>query len=549
MPALAEAIRLVVALFVLNSAFTFHNLWPTPWPTLRAEVSPELVIGVLLLVLYKRWRPQPLPMSARAVLTAFAFAMTVGRYLEVSAPALFGRGINLYWDVRYLPDVARMLGEALPAGVLPVVIIGLLLGLVGIVATLALAIVWVDRALTARPAQAAAGLPAAALALAFLAGPAPVWTPAWLKFSLPLTRTYAHQVTLWQTAANMHKTADIDANPLPPSRLLAVPGDLHLWFFESYGSLVWDDADKRTALAPALAELRTAAVQGGWQVRSARVQSTTFGGYSWLAHSSLLSGLSIEDNGLYHVLLASKRDSMLDRLREAGFRTLGLMPGLKQPWHEGMYYGLDRLFTFPELSYHGPAYGWWGVPDQYSLDQVYRDEFQRADRPPLALWFTSITSHMPFAPVPPYLPGWASVPEPGTFPPPAGYSGPADVGAVYLQAMAYNFQLLGGYLSQRTRGDEVFVIMGDHQPPGVVSGPGRDWTVPVHVLTRDALLAERLSAQGFVEGFEPAADLGGMADLGRHLLTWFDAPLGPTGEPYLAHKDVAEADGTKVATP
>src|SRR5690606_34609146 len=159
----------------------------------------------------------------------------------------------------------------------------------------------------------------------------------WLKFSLPLTRTYAHQVTLWQTAANMHKTADIDANPLPPSRLLAVPGDLHLWFFESYGSLVWDDADKRTALAPALAELRTAAVQAGWQVGAARVQSTPFGGYSWLAHSGLLGGLSIEDNGLYHVLWASKRDSMLDRLREAGFRTLGLMPGLKQPWHEGMY--------------------------------------------------------------------------------------------------------------------------------------------------------------------------------------------------------------------
>ena len=35
--------------------------------------------------------------------------LIVGRYVDVTAPALWGRDLNFYWDLRFLPDVAAML--------------------------------------------------------------------------------------------------------------------------------------------------------------------------------------------------------------------------------------------------------------------------------------------------------------------------------------------------------------------------------------------------------------------------------------------------------
>ena len=44
---LLRAAGLLVALFVLNAALSFHNVWPTPGVTLRREVSVEIALLVL----------------------------------------------------------------------------------------------------------------------------------------------------------------------------------------------------------------------------------------------------------------------------------------------------------------------------------------------------------------------------------------------------------------------------------------------------------------------------------------------------------------------
>ena len=36
----------------------------------------------------------------------------IGRYAEVTAPALYGRPVNLYWDSRHVSAVAAMLARA-----------------------------------------------------------------------------------------------------------------------------------------------------------------------------------------------------------------------------------------------------------------------------------------------------------------------------------------------------------------------------------------------------------------------------------------------------
>jgi hypothetical protein len=49
----------------------------------------------------------------------------------------------------------------------------------------------------------------------------------------------------------------------------------------------------------------------------------------------------------------------------------------------------------------------------------------------------------------------------------------------------------------------VVVLIGDHQPPAVVSGEGAPWDVPVHVVSSRGALLDALVAQGFTRGMHP----------------------------------------------
>ena len=50
------------------------------------------------------------------------------------------------------------------------------------------------------------------------------------------------------------------------------------------------------------------------------------------------------------------------------------------------------------------------------------------------------------------------------------------------------------------------ILIGDHQPPAVVSGEGASWDVPVHVIVNRAnhrAVLDRLRARGFRDGLVP----------------------------------------------
>src|SRR3954468_10986423 len=87
-----RAALVLLALLAVNCAITFHNVWPTlgiRWP---GELSIELAVLVLALSISNatlgRTSPRVLALLA-VVLVLFA----IGRYGEVTAPALYGREI------------------------------------------------------------------------------------------------------------------------------------------------------------------------------------------------------------------------------------------------------------------------------------------------------------------------------------------------------------------------------------------------------------------------------------------------------------------------
>src|SRR3954467_12992421 len=93
-PGWRRAALVIAALLLVNGAVTFHNVWPTlgiRWP---GELSIELAVLLLVLSVWNA-RIGPTPRRVIGVLAAVLVLFAIGRYAEVTAPALYGREINL----------------------------------------------------------------------------------------------------------------------------------------------------------------------------------------------------------------------------------------------------------------------------------------------------------------------------------------------------------------------------------------------------------------------------------------------------------------------
>jgi hypothetical protein len=306
-------------------------------------------------------------------------------------------------------------------------------------------------------------------------------------------------------------------------------GDLLVMFFESYGALVFDDPRFARLLTGDFAALEQALEQAGWRTVSARVESSTFGGQSWLAHSSLLSGLRIADEGDYRELLATDRATLAQSFAAAGYRTVAVMPGLRYPWPEGQFYRFDEIYNAERLNYHGPAYGWWAIPDQYSLHRIHQLELEPATgRTPRFIFFPTINSHAPFAPLPPYQPDWSVFDATASQAAASGATGSVELNerldgaalaAAYIESVRYNLAVVGGYLARYAPPNALFIVVGDHQPPAIVGGRDLSWQTPAHLFSRDPALLERFVSRGFRPGMRPGPDvLGGIEEVGPLLL-------------------------------
>jgi hypothetical protein len=377
---------------------------------------------------------------------------------------------------------------------------------------------------------------AVAAYLAGLASPRLNWE---YGFSRPVTLTLAQQ------AAFALKALGAVPQGLPPSPELRsdlgrVQGaQVVILFAESYGAATFDQPRLEAALAQARADLAAALAETGRSAVSALVRSPTFAGRSWLAHASLLAGVEVRTDRDYALLLTQPRETLVHRFTQAGFRTLGVMPGLRLAWPEGAFYGYDRILDAQGLDYRGPELGWWRIPDQFALARLDADlpaaTGPGEGRPRLAV-FPTINSHVPFRPVPPYQPDWGRLLTPDPFDPTTlDQARPqalalTDLGPAYADSLGYLFRVLAGWLRHRPDLDLVLLVLGDHQPLAAVSGEGAPWEVPVHLITGRAEVRDAFLAQRFVPGLVPQRPaLGGMADLTQILLRAFDSggPGGP----------------------
>lgn len=320
---------------------------------------------------------------------------------------------------------------------------------------------------------------------------------------------------------------------------LARKPDIYFIFVESYGSVLYKRPDWLVSYTALLRELEQTLETAGWGATSALSESPTWGGGSWMAYTSTLLGMRIDNHPHYLALL--------DQVEVESFPSLGRTltgQGYRHVWLSAMsenvgertwakyvrLNGADELLRNRDLDYVGPQYGWGPAPpDQYVLNYAQDMLAQRLDQP-LFLFTITQNSHYPWTPHPELVDDWRTLNQPQ---PPAAEIDPDSIEHSekrqnYLRAIDYQLRMLTDFILRHGDQDALFVLIGDHQPPQV-SRRSDGWETPVHIVSKDADLLAAFSEYGFapglvVEPVEPALRHEGIYSLFMRLL------LGQYGE-------------------
>ena len=521
---------LTAALLLLNASVTFDNVWPTPAITWSDRLSIELAIVVFALSAAAISGREPSRRALR-LLSVGWLALALGRYADVTSPALYGRDVNLYWDLRFVPDVVSMVTRVLPLWLTVSASAAAVLAVAALYAIVRWSFGRVALGVRSRTERRLILVMAIAAAMASAGLRASRGEPFHSVFSPPVTRTYLRQATFIAEAVGGSKS--LPASPSMDVDIARVQAsDVFLVFIEAYGAASFERPAIAARLAASRQRLERAIRDTHRDVASAFVESPTFGGSSWLAHITLMSGVEVRDPDTNAQLMTQHRETVVRAFGRSGFRTVALMPGLRRSWPEGVFYGFDEIYGAERLAYRGPEFGWFAIPDQFSLERLDGIEGARAGRQPLFVFFPTISTHFPFSPTPPYQPDWSRMDTQ------APYDGPdlvraysrqpewTDLTDGYATAIAYDLDTMAGYLRLHAGRALVMILIGDHQPAAAVSGEGAPWDVPVHVIASRSDVLDRLVAKGFRRGLTPARpDLSKMNALLPVLLDAFADPV------------------------
>jgi len=486
-----------------NALFAFENVPSTPSMRLVPKLSVEILVLVLVLAVTKGMGLR-LSRLARASLAFLLLLASLVRYVDVTAFGVLGREFDLYGDFPHLHRVFAMFLEVMTPA-LGVLVVSVLL----LLAALGFSLNWVGLGALDRALESASWR--RGLAAASVAGIAAFFVSSGRAFAEPVSSIAARQIghlIEGESAGPALSDVDFPAQSLDSDLSRLAGADVFLIFVESYGVTLFEDAHHFERIEPRYRELESSLRTAGYFLSSSQIQSPTFGGGSWRAHATFLSGFNAESEHRYNALLASKRKTLVHILKEKGYRTVAAEPGIKWYWPDGLFYGFDRIYDFESLDYQGPPMGWWKIPDQFTLYRLYKEEIARAEKP-LFVKASLIMTHIPYYPVPAYVPEWNRFDDGTAYG--AGLKSVAhdayrdlmELSTWYVAAIGYELDVLEGFLLNYVPDDSLVIIVGDHQPPKLATHDNDSWAVPMHVFSKREDLVRAFDALGFEEGLVP----------------------------------------------
>ncbi|MFE6522992.1 CDP-alcohol phosphatidyltransferase [Streptomyces sp. NPDC057794] len=518
-PRAARALHLAttaLAAVLVLGALLLPNTLPALGPGSFTRVPAEAVIGaVVVLVLPRR------PRLAAAVLCGLGLTvLTAVNLLDMGFNEYLGRGFNAALDWDLLPDAQSYVADTLGGTVATAIAVGAVLFVLLLAAVLVAASVRLAQTLARHRVRATQGALAAgtvwvtcsALGLTLFGGPIASERAA------GALRAHAQRTvdSLRDEAAFVQQAKADRFGNTPPGQLLPdLRGkDVIFTFIESYGRSAVEDPVMAPGVGRTLATSTAALEKAGFRARSGWLTSATFGGSSWLGHSTTMSGLWIDNQRRYRTVTAGEHLTLTKAFQRTGaWDTVGVMPGVQKGWPEEEWYGLDRLYDAFDLGYRGPKFSWSTMPDQYALEAFQRRVHGKKRDKPLMSFVILTSSHQPWAPLPRMV-GWEELGDGSVFDAiqKAGHKA-SDVltdttrsREEYGKSIRYSVTSLTQWLERYGTDDTVLVFLGDHQPIARVSGDRASRDVPVSLVAKDPKVLAKIDGWNWTEGLKPAAD-------------------------------------------
>ncbi|GAA4560172.1 sulfatase-like hydrolase/transferase [Streptomyces collinus] len=518
-PRAARALHLTTT--ALAAALVLGSLLlPNTLPALKAvsfaRIPAEAVIGaVVVLALPHR------PRLVAAVLYGLGLtALTTVNLLDMGFNEYLGRGFNAALDWDLLPDAQAYVEDTLGGGVATAVTVGavvlvLLVAAVMVAATIRLSTVLARHRVRATKGTLIAGtvwVTCSALGLTLFGGPIASERGA------GALRVHAQRTveSLRDEAAFVQQSKADTFGNTPPGQLLPdLRGkDVIFTFIESYGRSAVEDPIMAPGVDRTLDTSTKALEKAGFAARSGWLTSATYGGSSWLGHSTTMSGLWIDNQRRYRTVSAGDHLTLTKAFQKTGaWDTVGVMPGVQKGWPEEKWYGLDTLYDSRDLGYRGPKFSWSTMPDQYALEAFQRQVHGKKRDKPLMSFVILTSSHQPWAPIPKMV-GWDELGDGSVFDAiqKAGKKA-SDVltdttksREEYGKSIQYSVTSLTQWLERYGTDDTVLVFLGDHQPIARVSGNGAGRDVPVSIVAKDPKVLDKVAGWNWTEGLKPDRD-------------------------------------------
>ena len=555
LPRPLAAITLVVALVLLAESFGRQALWlwqldrgrtPSPAPSAATVVRLGVTAGAVLLVWAALVLPDRigdltpaafvrlpiegivifalavvLPGRARTVFAA-GIGVLLGivvllKALDIGFTAALDRPFDLVTDPGTFGSADGVLRDSVGGLGAVAIEIAVVVAAVGLLLVLALAAVRLAgigarhrrRSVLAATAAGAVWLVGAVTGLSVAGGPVASSVTAGYGYGK------VHQLTSGLRDARAFGTALDAADPMagvPAADLLTgLRGkDVIIAVVESYGRVAVQDSPMTPEVDAALHANTDSLRAAGFSARSGFLTSPTFGGISWLAHSTMQSGLWIDSQQRYDQLMASGRFTLSDAFRRAGWRTVGDVPANTRNWPEGSsFYHYQQIYDSRNVGYAGPKFSYATMPDQFTLAAFARAELGPGHRPVMAE-IDLVSSHTPWTPLP-RLVDWDTIGDGSVFDPmPAEGPTPAalwrntdDVKAAYGQSIVYTLGALTSFVRNAHDDNLVLIVYGDHQPATVVSGTGAGHDVPISIIAHDPAVLASIGSWGWHDGLLP----------------------------------------------
>jgi len=308
--------------------------------------------------------------------------------------------------------------------------------------------------------------------------------------------------------------------------------DVLLVFVEAYGQQAVQGRSFSPEVDAVLSKGDKQLASAGFSARSGFLTSSTYGGISWLAHSTLQSGVWVNSQRRYNQLMTTNRFTLSDAFKEAGWRTVDDVPSNDYYWPQGTsYYRYDKLYDRRNVGYHGTTFTYASMPDQYTYAALERLELPKTNRPPLFAEVDTVSSHMPWNRIPEQIP-WNEVGngsvfncvpmdhETGAF-----WSNPPRVQAAYGRSIVYSLNTLISFVKHLDDKKLVMVMVGDHQPLPIVSGHNSNHDVPISIIAHDPRVLKQIESWGWRPGLRPKrnAPVWPMSAFRNRFLSAFDS--------------------------